>query len=599
MTTTAETFPSNVYQTERPRNVDVPQAAAFLYGDWGTSKAYVVGLAFILAGYSSPWLVLMASILNLLVGINYMVICRCYPNGGGVYASVRHRSESLAMVGGFFLICDYIITASLSAFSAFSYMNVGNATFWAIGAIGLIGIINYFGPRRSGNFAFIVALCAFVAVLILGFFSVFHIEEGIKHLGPFKWEWSSWVSFVSIIVALSGVESIANMTGIMRLNPGTEKEPSVTQTSTPAILTVMLEVSILTTLFSLVVNALPGLVMQDGVVSAPGYPNVQDVMLRYMGEVFSSNFFGDSFGTFFGVALSISLGILLLSAVNTAIVAFNSLLFVMARDRQIPAIFCQINRFGVPVFSLFIATAAPMIVLLFAHDLVMLANLYAMGFVGAIATNLSSTSTDKSLALSVRERVLMFATALIMIAVEVTLFIEKPEARLFILSVVTIGLLLHALVKEQEEKIAPIPIGQVEPPIPTSGSFLCAVTNTGRGLDFALKYTQNTKDLLHVVFIREHKLFKQESGLSWSGDEKAKAVFDYIKQNLQERPFVFLYDVTDAPALNIIEHAKRLKANAVILQMHRANRLLTSLRGNLVTEIMRKLPRSIELIVVS
>ena len=32
--------------TSRPRNVDVPRAAAILYGDWGTSKAYVVGLAF-------------------------------------------------------------------------------------------------------------------------------------------------------------------------------------------------------------------------------------------------------------------------------------------------------------------------------------------------------------------------------------------------------------------------------------------------------------------------------------------------------------------------------------------------------------------------
>jgi len=31
---------------KRPRNVDVRRAAAILYGDWGTSKAYVIGLAF-------------------------------------------------------------------------------------------------------------------------------------------------------------------------------------------------------------------------------------------------------------------------------------------------------------------------------------------------------------------------------------------------------------------------------------------------------------------------------------------------------------------------------------------------------------------------
>jgi hypothetical protein len=35
----------------RPRNVDWKRAAALLYGDWGTSKAYVIGLAFVAAGF--------------------------------------------------------------------------------------------------------------------------------------------------------------------------------------------------------------------------------------------------------------------------------------------------------------------------------------------------------------------------------------------------------------------------------------------------------------------------------------------------------------------------------------------------------------------
>ncbi len=37
-------------ETQRPRNVDAKGAAAILYGDWGTSKAYVIGLAFAFAG---------------------------------------------------------------------------------------------------------------------------------------------------------------------------------------------------------------------------------------------------------------------------------------------------------------------------------------------------------------------------------------------------------------------------------------------------------------------------------------------------------------------------------------------------------------------
>jgi len=84
-------------RTKRPRNVDSPRAAAILYGDWGTSKAYVIGLAFAVAGYSSFWLILAMSALLALVGINYMAICRHYPDGGGVYASVYHRSKIIAI----------------------------------------------------------------------------------------------------------------------------------------------------------------------------------------------------------------------------------------------------------------------------------------------------------------------------------------------------------------------------------------------------------------------------------------------------------------------------------------------------------------------
>ena len=66
-----------------------PRAAAILYGDRGTRKAYVIGLAFAVAGYSSFWLIATMRALTALVGLNYMTICSLYPDGGGVYASAR------------------------------------------------------------------------------------------------------------------------------------------------------------------------------------------------------------------------------------------------------------------------------------------------------------------------------------------------------------------------------------------------------------------------------------------------------------------------------------------------------------------------------
>src|SRR5258705_10941270 len=125
--------------TNRPRNVDAPRAAAIVYGDWGTSKAYVIGLAFAIAGYSSFWLIAAMCALTALVGFNYMIVCRHYPDGGGVYASVRHRSEVLSIVGAFLLIADYIVTASISALSAVQYVGVPNPERFAAVAILAIG----------------------------------------------------------------------------------------------------------------------------------------------------------------------------------------------------------------------------------------------------------------------------------------------------------------------------------------------------------------------------------------------------------------------------------------------------------------------------
>src|SRR5581483_7838782 len=156
--------------TRRPRNVDVPRAAAILYGDWGTSKAYVVGLAFAVGGYSSFWLIAAMCVLTALVGVNYMTICRHYPDGGGVYASVRHRSEMISIVGAFLLIADYIVTAAVSAFSAFAYFGVSHPGIWAGVSILCVGALNYFGPRHTGGLAFLVAAPTAVVVVGLAIF---------------------------------------------------------------------------------------------------------------------------------------------------------------------------------------------------------------------------------------------------------------------------------------------------------------------------------------------------------------------------------------------------------------------------------------------
>src|SRR6266481_6551455 len=184
-------------KTKRPRNVDSARAAAILYGDWGTSKAYVIGLAFAVAGCSSFWLLAAMSVLLALVGINYMAICRHYPDGGGVYASVYHRSKIIAIVGAFLLIADYIVTAAISALSAFQYLGLPNPEFAAGGAILVIGALNYFGPKQTGSLAFLVSIPTALVVIALGLFSLPHLGQAFAHLEPLHGTVAkNWAGFV-------------------------------------------------------------------------------------------------------------------------------------------------------------------------------------------------------------------------------------------------------------------------------------------------------------------------------------------------------------------------------------------------------------------
>ena len=245
---------------KRPRNLDARRSAAILYGDWGTSKAYVVGLAFAVAGYSSFWLIAAMCVLTALVGVNYMTICKHYPGGGGVYASVRHRSEVISIVGAFLLIADYIVTAAISGLSAFQYLGVPHPEWFAGAAIVAIGGLNFFGPRHSAGLAFWISIPTAIVVVLLGAFALPHLGAAMHNLEPLTGSViKNWNGFVGIVLALSGVEAIANATGLMKLDPGsTDDKPRVVKTAYPAILWVMLEVCLFTALLGLAMHALPG-----------------------------------------------------------------------------------------------------------------------------------------------------------------------------------------------------------------------------------------------------------------------------------------------------------------------------------------------------
>jgi amino acid transporter/nucleotide-binding universal stress UspA family protein len=602
-------IPTNV---KRPRNVDWKRAAAILYGDWGTSKAYVIGLAFAVAGYASFWLIAAMCVLTALVGINYMIICRLYPDGGGVYASVRHRSEVVAIIGAFLLIADYLVTAAISALSAFAYLGVPHPEKFAAAAILGIGLLNLLGPKNTGGLAFLVSIPTLLVVITLGIFSLPHMHDAVAHLQPLHGGfWQNWAGFVGIVLALSGVEAIANATGVMKLDPGsTDEHPCVVKTSTPAILVVMVEVCIFTALLGFAMHALGGLQIADGDVNAPGAHGVRDYMLRYMAQVFVGGAFGPAIGQVFGFVVSIVFALLLLSAVNTAIVDLIMIQFLMSRDRELPAIFHRLNKWGVPSLGMWCATIVPMGLVVFVKDMAGLAELYAVGVVGAIATNLGATSTDRKLSIKSWERTLMFATFLVMAAIELSLLWDKPNARYFALTILLIGLLLRALVIERRMKKEPAPVQPQVLPVAVAthaevanGAFagesiLCAIRGTGRTLDFALREARETGRRLYLLFVREQAfLTEQDRKRKWQEDPEASMVFAEAKQKAGDCSPLFCYAVSPSAAETIVDIAATLGASRLILGAPRRHALINLLRGNVIREVSNLLPEEIDLLV--
>ena len=441
--------------------------------------------------------------------------------------------------------------------------------------------------------------------------------EALHNLKPLAGSFAeNWKGFVGIVLALSGVEAVANATNVMKLDKGsTDEHPSVAKTSTPAIAIVMLEVCVLTALLGLGMLALNGLRIHDGDVDAPGNPGVRDYMLRYMADVFVGNAFGPVIGQIAAWVVTGVIAFLLLSAVNTAIGALIAISFLMSRDRELPQQFEKLNPFGVPNAGLIVATVIPAVLVVVVRDVSGLADLYAVGVVGAIATNLGASSTDQKLGLKTWERALMFSTFIVMAAIEISLFVDKPNARLFAATILVFGLILRGLASERAEKKAlsaaagnGVKKGELSslPAVPfdqslsetTGPPMLCAVRGIGRTLDFAIQEAKDTDRPLYVLFVREQPVIAPDDRKrKWGEDDEARTIFLYAKEKASGHRLLPAYAISDSAADTIVDIAATVGASYLIVGAPQRNSLVNLLRGNIIRNISSILPEEIHLLV--
>ncbi len=603
--------------SKRPRNLSWLGAGSLLFGDWGTSRLYVLGIAFVFAGRSSLLLVTAMSFLIMFVAWAYTHICRIYPDGGGVYTAGKERARVLGVIGALLLFADYTVTASLSAVDSFHYFGLGahnnvatehvdpgsdlrithetdssqaeplfhlsSPGLWAIVAILALGAFNLLGPRHSAGFATVAAIAMVGITLLLVMFALPQIKWSQMDWGTWHHNPKDlWYAFVQIVLALSGVEAIANLTAVM-------KKP-VFVTARRSIYLVAAEVAIFNILLAIAMTAL-----------GPDRHAHKEDMLAFMA--------GQYTGVWGERIVRIVGGLLLLSASNTAVNGLLSITYVMSRDGELPEMFQRLNRFGAPWFGTIVAAVVPGVVLLFAHDIGTLSALYAIGVVGAVAINCSLCTIHPRLR-SMWRKVAMGTLGVLLLAIWFSLAWTKHEAVLFVVIVMVIGLGARQINKWLAGRSGPKPSllrqainEQLTPEALAAPKFLVGTYGSDTLAIPALTAAKQSGATLVVCFVREVALSfgTNQSSLTIDTDPAALRVFArYLElAHTMSVKVLPVYDTGPEAAELMAETAAIWGCEKMLIGTSRQGAFYTLIKGRFQQKLESMLPPDIKVDVLA
>ena len=593
---------------KRPRNLDWRHAGPLLFGDWGTSRLYVLGLAFYYTAHASVAYLGAMSLVMILIAWAYTVVCRCFPEGGGVYTAARQINPALSVVGATLLIGGYIITVAISVVEAFHYFGLteghaGADVFWLSAlAIAALGVVNWFGARSAGRLALVIATLALVVSLIVAAACWPFLKEGVRTVSLHSSQpvWDRWVSFVAIVLALSGVESVANMTGLM-------KEP-VERTSGRTIWPVLIEVVILNLVFGVALTGLPGLAatstpdaLMHGAHPPAEVVAYRDTAMKVLAQA--------SLGQVFGQIAAVVFGLLLLSAANTAIMAKVSVLYALAHDRELPHGLTRLNYSGVPVISLVIACVLPVIVLAIERDVARLAELYAIGVCGAVTINVLCCVANRSLPIGRWERLGLGVGGLIMLAVSLTIIATKWHATAFAGGLVAGVLIVRQFMAARTAVEVPLPVpvqgwlAELEAPQPALDSGRPRIMLAARGryqAEFAVDLARKRGATLFVIYVRTLRLMDIAPGTvpRVQDDPQALESLGTVATIARRAgvPFVPIYVCSDRISEEILDYTVTFGCDTLIVGKTRRRAFVRRIEGDVVAQIVEHLPDMVELV---
>lgn len=622
----------------RPRNLRWFHAGPLLYGDWGTSRLYVLGLAFLYTAHASIVYLLAIGLLMLGVSWAYAHVCRAFPDGGGVYTASRKLSPTLSVVGSTLLLSGYIMTAAISVIEAFHYFGVPHGLTLPLGVVTIVLIagINWLGAKSAGRFAFVIALAALgvsavMAAACLPFF--------FKGLETFSLDYfretppaDAWVSFTKICLALAGVEAVANMTGLMNKPVG--------KTANRTIWPVTIEVVVLNILFGIALAGLPstvdihvpddvayGALLQEdaatldamvasGELSEADREQIgdarayRDTAMKVIATDSGTHWMGDTAGFVFGKIAGITFGLLLLSATNTAVMAMVSVLYAMAQDRELPRSLTKLNYSGVPWVGLIVSALIPIAVILVEQDVAVLAKLYVLGVCGAITTTLVSTALNREIELSKWRRAGMWGLGSFLFAVTLTIAVTQLESLAFSGGLVMLVLTVRAIGRLRR-KAAPEPIEE-----PSTG-WLAEVRRSPVTLDaskprvmlaargryqaeFAVDFARSRQAVLFAVFVRTLRVMdlRPDQAPRVEEDADAQQALGEVAVLAREAgvPFIPIYITSTDIAEEILDYTVTYGCDTLIMGKSKRSVFSRKVAGDVITRVATTLPDDVALI---
>lgn len=341
------------------------------YGDVGSSVYYALGVTALWALGAAPIAVAIGGVFFICTVLTYAELATAIPEAGGSCSYTRRAlGDAAGFIAGWALLLDYIITIAISAFIIGPYLGYFIPmlktpevnTIFTIGIIVFLAALNIVGIKESAGMSLVLALLSLLTqttLLIIGGVMLLNLPHLISqvHLGVSP-TWPHFIYGITVsMVGYTGVGAIAQMAGETQ-NP----EKKIPQ----ALLLTMVTVIVMSLgITAVALSAMPASELGSTWLENPvaGIAAHLPVIGRYMSPW-----------------IAIVAATVLFLATNAGVIGASRLTYAMGSYLLLPSFFHKLHpQFGTPYLSLLIFPTIAGVIVFLAKDISHLADLYNFG----------------------------------------------------------------------------------------------------------------------------------------------------------------------------------------------------------------------------